>query len=202
MATTKRTATKRATAKRGTAKGTAARKAATGKAAAKTRAAPKRAAKRKVQPVPKGYHTATPYLIARDARAAMDFYDRAFGAKRSVCMEGPGGRIMHGEFRIGDSMFMISEENVAMGQKSPQSLGGSATHVMLYVKAVDDVVARAVAAGATLDMPPTDMFWGDRYAKLRDPFGHCWSVGTHIEDVGPKAMQRRMAEWMKQMGGS
>ena len=201
MATTKRTAAKRGTAKRPAAKRSAMKKSAPKKVAAKKRAAPKKATKRKVLAVPKGYHTATPYLIARGARAAMDFYNKAFGAKQTVCMEGPGGSIMHGEFRIGDSMFMISEENVGMGQKSPETLGGSGTHVMLYVKGVDDFVKRAADAGATIEMPPSDMFWGDRYAKLRDPFGHLWSIGTHVEDVTPKAMERRMAEWMKQMSG-
>ena len=188
MASRKRTAPKKA----------AAKKAATKKSPAKA-AAKRKPAKRKVAAVPKGYHTATPYLIARGAGRALEFYTRAFGAKQTVCMTGPGGGIMHAEFRIGDSMLMITEENLEWGSKSPETLGGNATHVMLYVKAVDDFVARAVAAGATVEMPPTDMFWGDRYAKIRDPFGHAWSVGTHIEDVKPKAMQARADAWAKSM---
>ena len=164
--------------------------------------AKKPAAKRKpakVQAVPKGYHTATPYLIVRGAAKALEFYTRAFGAKPTVCMTGFGGSVMHAEFRVGDSMFMISDENIEWGSKSPETLGGSATHVMLYVRKVDEFVAKAVAAGATVEMPATDMFWGDRYAKLRDPFGHAWSVGTHIEDVKPRDMQARADAWMKSM---
>ena len=177
----------------------AAKKAATKKSPARKAAAKRKPAKRKVQPIPKGYHTATPYLIVRGAAKALDFYARAFGAKQMVCMAGAGGSIMHAEFRIGDSMLMISDENLAWGSKSPETLGGSPTQVMLYVKSVDDFVARAAAAGAIVEMPPTDMFWGDRYAKLRDPFGHCWSVGTHIEDVGPKETQKRADAWIKSM---
>jgi PhnB protein len=177
----------------------AAKKNGGGKLVARKPAAKRKAAK--VAAIPKGYHTATPYLIVRGAARALDFYARAFGAKQTVCMSGPGGSVMHGEFRIGDSMLMISDENVEWGSKSPETLGGSAQHVMLYVKKVDEFVAKAVAAGATVEMPATDMFWGDRYAKIRDPFGHAWSVGTHIEDVKPKEMQKRADAWMKSMAG-
>lgn len=170
------------------------------KGSARRRSAAKRKpAKKKVQAVPKGYHTATPYLIVRGAAKALDFYTRAFGAKQMICMTGAGGSIMHAEFRIGDSMLMISDENIEWGSKSPETLGGSPAHVMLYVKAVDDFVAKATAAGAVVEMPPTDMFWGDRYAKIRDPFGHVWSIGTHIEDVRPKDMQKRADAWMRSM---
>lgn len=157
-----------------------------------------RAARKKASAVPKGYHTVTPYLIVRGAGKALDFYALAFGAKEKVRMGMPDGTVMHAEMRIGDSMVMLTDENLAWGAKSPETLGGSATHVMLYVKAVDDFVARAVAAGATVAMPAADMFWGDRYAKIVDPFGHQWSVATHVEDVGPKEMQRRAAAFAQQ----
>ena len=169
------------------------------KKVAPKKAAARKPAKRKVSAIPKGYHTATPYLIVRGAAKALAFYQRAFGARNVAVMTGPGGSVMHAEFRIGDSMLMISDENIEWGSKSPETLGGSATHVMLYVKKVDDFVARAVAAGATIEMPATDMFWGDRYAKIRDPFGHAWSVATHIEDVRPKELQKRADAWAKSM---
>ena len=187
-----------ATKKRKVAK-SAAKKQSGGKLVARKPAAKRKSAAKKVSAIPKGYHTATPYLIVRGAAKALDFYQRAFGAKGVASMSGPGGSIMHAEFRVGDSMLMISDENIEWGSKSPETLGGSATHVMLYVKKVDDFVARAVAAGATIEMPATDMFWGDRYAKIRDPFGHAWSVATHIEDVRPKELQKRADAWAKSM---
>ena len=169
------------------------------KKVAPKKAAARKPAKRKVSAIPKGYHTATPYLIVRGAAKALAFYQRAFGARNVAVMTGPGGSVMHAEFRIGDSMLMISDENIEWGSKSPETLGGSATHVMLYVKKVDEFIAKAVAAGATVEMPATDMFWGDRYAKIRDPFGHAWSVATHIEDVRPKELQKRADAWAKSM---
>jgi PhnB protein len=114
-------------------------------------------------------------------------------------MSMPNGTVMHAEIRIGDSMIMLSEENPAWGSKSPLTLGGSATHVMLYVKDVDTFFSGAVAAGASVDMPVSTMFWGDRYGKLRDPYGHQWSVGTHVEDVSAKEMQRRADAEMAKM---
>jgi PhnB protein len=171
-----------------------------------TRGAPKRAArparkraKRKVAPIPKGYRTATPYLIVRGASEAIGFYQRAFGAREVLRLAMPNGTVMHAEIRIGDSMLMLSEENPAWGSKSPLTLGGSATHVMLYVKDVDAFFARAVAAGCAVEMPVADMFWGDRYGKLRDPYGHQWSVGTHVEDLSAKQMQRRADAEMAKM---
>jgi PhnB protein len=166
---------------------------ATKKAAKKTAA---KAATKKVSPIPAGYHTATPYLVCRGAADAILFYKRAFGAKERMRMPGPDGRVMHAEIQIGDSVVMLGDEMPEMGAVAPPSLGGTATGVFLYVTNVDKVFAQAVGAGATAEMPPADMFWGDRYCKLVDPFGHRWSIATHIEDLTPKEMARRGAEAM------
>jgi uncharacterized glyoxalase superfamily protein PhnB len=163
------------------------------KAAKKT--APKR---QRVSPVPKGFRTATPYLQCRTTDQAIAFYKQAFGAKEKTRMLGPDGKVMHAEIVIGDSYIMLGEENPEMGLPSPQSLGGSANGVMLYVANADKVFNAAVAAGATVDMPLADQFWGDRYGKLTDPFGHKWSIATHIEDMTPKEMARRADAFFKQ----
>ncbi len=150
----------------------------------------------KVKPVPDGYHTLTPYLVIRDAAKAIEFYKKAFGAKETFRMPGPGGKIMHAELQIGDSMLMLAEEMPEYGAKSPQALGGSPVNVFLYVEDADKVFNQAVAAGATVTMPLADQFWGDRYGKLADPFGHQWSVATHKEDVAPEEMAKRAAKAM------
>jgi PhnB protein len=152
-------------------------------------------AKRKVLAVPAGYHTVTPYLIVRGAAGAIEFYKKAFGAKEKGRMATPDGGVAHAEIVIGDSRLMLSDENPQMGALAPQSSGGGTPiHVFLYVKDIDRLYQQAVAAGASAVMPPTDMFWGDRYGKLDDPFGHRWSIATHIEDVSPKEMGRRAAK--------
>jgi PhnB protein len=205
MATKKRNAKSKATtAKKSPSRAAAAKKTARGAAAAKKPArkpaAKKKAAvKKKASAIPTGYHTLTPYLVVRGADAAIALYQKAFGARLKLRMGMPDGSVMHAELQIGDSMFMLSEENPAWDSKSPLLLGGSAAHAMIYTKDVDALFARATAAGCSVVMPPTDMFWGDRYAKITDPFGHPWSLGTHIEDVGPKEMARRAEEWGKQM---
>jgi uncharacterized glyoxalase superfamily protein PhnB len=163
---------------------------------AKAKATPK--ARKRVSPIPQGYHTVTPYLVCRGASDALDFYKRAFGAKERNRMAGPDGKVMHAEFRIGDSNLMIGDEMPEMGASAPQTIGGTAVHIFLYVRDVDKAFAQAIGAGATVEMPPADMFWGDRYCKLADPFGHKWSMGTHIEDVPPKEMARRAAAAMTQ----
>lgn len=163
--------------------------------------AARRAAK-KVSAIPAGYHALTPYLVFKNAGAAMDFYKKAFGAKETVRMNAPDGSIMHAEMRIGDSSFMMGEEFPSMNVKSPETLGGTPAGLMWYTPDVDKAFARAVAAGATAEQPPTDMFWGDRYAKLVDPFGHRWSIATHVEDVPPKEMDRRAREAMAQMSAN
>lgn len=159
------------------------------------KAAPK---KRKVSPVPKGYFTATPYLHCRAADRAIEFYRNAFGAKVKDQMAGPDGTVMHAEIVIGNSHIMLGEEMPEMGMMSPQSLGGSAGGVMLYVPNVDKVFDAAVKAGATVEMPVANQFWGDRYGKLVDPFGHKWSVATHIEDVSKREMAKRADAFFKQ----
>ncbi len=171
------------------------------KTAPKKKAAAKKTApqKKKASAVPKGYHTATPYLLCRAADQAIAFYKKAFGAKEKTRMLGPDGSVMHAEITIGDSHVMLGEENVAMGMHSPQSLGGTPAGVMLYVPNVDKTFAAAVAAGATVNMPVADQFWGDRYGKLTDPFGHQWSIATHIEDMTPKEMGKRADAFFKQM---
>jgi PhnB protein len=146
-----------------------------------------------VKPVPDGYHTVTPHLAVRDAAKAIEFYAKAFGAEELFRMPGPGGVVMHAEVKIGDSIVMLGEENPQMGASSPQTIGGSPVSLLLYVKDVDASFARADKAGCTVDLPPTDMFWGDRYGKLQDPFGHHWALATHKEDVSPEEMARRMA---------
>ncbi len=144
-----------------------------------------------VKPVPEGYRTITPYLYVRGAAKALDFYKRAFGAVEKVRMPGPGGSIMHAEIRIGDSMLMLGDENPERGVKSPQAYGGPTGAIFLYVDDVDAWFKRAVGAGATAKVPPTDMFWGDRYGTLVDPFGHEWGLATHKEDLTPQQMEER-----------
>ena len=163
--------------------------------AAKRGSTARRAApKKKVSPVPAGYHTVTPYLVCRNASEAIEFYKKAFGAKEKMRMAGPDGKVAHAEIRIGDSHVMLGDEAPEFGARAPQTVGGSPVHIFLYLPNVDKVFAQATAAGATAEMPPTDMFWGDRYCKLSDPFGHKWNMATHIEDMTPKEMARRGAQ--------
>jgi len=155
---------------------------------------------KRVSPVPKGYHTVTPYVVIRGAAEAIGFYKKAFGAKEIMRMPMPDGRIAHAELQIGDSRLMLGDESPEMGARAPQSVGGTCVHIFLYLKDVDKTFAQATAAGATVEMPPTDMFWGDRYCKLQDPFGHKWNMATHREDVTPKEMARRGAAAMAAPG--
>lgn len=148
----------------------------------------------KVKPIPDGYRTVTPYLVVNDGKAAIDFYRRAFGAKEVVKMDGPGGKIAHAELKIGDSMIMLSDEMPGTGTRAPLSLGGTTAGVFVYLEDVDSIFQQAVTAGAKVDTPLADMFWGDRYGKLTDPFGHSWSLATHKEDVAPEEMARRTRE--------
>lgn len=137
-------------------------------------------------PIPPGMHALTPHLVCRDAAAAMDFYVRAFGAVDHGRLAGPDGKLMHGMLWIADSALMLVDENPEWGMLSPQSLGSSPVTLHLYVADADAALARAVDAGATLTLPAADMFWGDRYGQVRDPFGHCWSIATHLRDVSPE----------------
>jgi PhnB protein len=152
-----------------------------------------------VQPIPKGYHTVTPYLVLDNAAGAIEYYRKAFGAQEVMRMAGPPGKIAHAELRIGDSMIMVSDEMPGSSTKSPRSVGGSTAAVFLYVEDVDKTFNQAVAAGAKAEMPPADMFWGDRFGKLVDPFGHSWALATHKEDVAPEEMAKRSKEAMAQM---
>jgi PhnB protein len=147
-----------------------------------------------VKPVPDGYHTVTPYLVVNNAASALDFYKRAFGAHEVMRMDGPQGKISHAELKIGDSMLMVSDEMPTSGARSPQSLHGTTAGIFLYVENVDSIFKQSVSAGAKVDMPLADMWWGDRYGRLTDPFGHSWSLATHKEDVAPEEMKKRMKE--------
>ena len=147
----------------------------------------------RVKPTPEGYHTATPYLIVRDAARAIEFYKKAFGAKELMRMADPSGKIGHAEIKIGDSPIMLADEVPGMGYRSPESLGGSPVSILLYVEDVDAVFNQAVAAGAKVQRPVADQFYGDRTGGVTDPFGHVWYVATHIEDVSPEEMRKRAA---------
>jgi PhnB protein len=145
-----------------------------------------------VKPIPEGMHTVTPHLVCAGAGAAIDFYKKAFGATETSRMPGPGGKLMHASISIGDSAVMLVDEMPEWGSLGPKALKGSPVVIHLYVDDVDAFTARAVAAGATVTMPVADMFWGDRYGQLEDPFGHRWSVATHVRDVSPADMQQAM----------
>lgn len=146
---------------------------------------------KKVLPIPAGYHTVTPYLTCGDAARAIAFYKRAFGAKETFRMAGPDGRVMHAEIQVGDSRIMLTDEMPEQGAKSPAALGGSPASIFLYVRNVDAAFAKAKAAGATIATPLQNMFWGDRYGRLRDPFGYEWQMATHKEDLTPKQIADR-----------
>jgi len=146
-----------------------------------------------VKSVPDGYHTVTPYLIINGAAQALEFYKRAFGAAETVRMPDPKGRIAHAEIKIGDSMIMLADEHPEMGHRGPRTLGGTSVSILLYVPDVDTVFDRAIKAGAKSQRPVADQFYGDRMGTLEDPFGHVWTIGTHIEDVSAEEMKRRMA---------
>jgi PhnB protein len=150
----------------------------------------------KVNAIPQGYHTATPYLIIGDASAAIEFYKKAFGAIELYRMPTPDGRIGHAEIKIGDSPFMIADEMADMGYLGPKALGGTPVSILLYVEDVDAIAEQAVAAGATVVKPVRDEFYGDRTGSFSDPFGHQWHIATHKEDVSPEEMQKRMNERM------
>jgi PhnB protein len=151
------------------------------------------------KPIPTGFHSVTPYLAVNDAARAIDFYKRAFGATESVKMNGPDGKIMHAEIKIGDSVIMLADEMPQSSTRSPRSLGGTSAGIFLYVPDVDAAFKQAVSAGAKEEMAVADMFWGDRYGRLMDPFGHSWSLATHKEDVSPEDMKKRMKEMMEKM---
>jgi PhnB protein len=147
-----------------------------------------------IKPIPDGFHTLTPYLAVRGAAAAIDWYKKAFGAEERYRMPGPDGKIGHAEIKIGDSIVMLGDEVPQMNCPSPQTLNGTPVSLFMYTVDVDASFNRAVAAGATVTMPPTDMFWGDRFAKIVDPFGHAWAMATHKEDLTAEQVKQRAAE--------
>jgi PhnB protein len=151
-----------------------------------------------VKPIPPGFHTITPHLTVKDAAKALDFYSRAFGAVEQSRVPDPNGHIMHAQVLIGDSPVMLVDEYPEMGARGPLALGGSSVTIHIYTDDADALFARATAAGATVRMPIADMFWGDRYGQVVDPFGHVWSIATHMKDMTPAEMKKAMDEAFSQ----
>jgi PhnB protein len=143
------------------------------------------------KPIPEGYHTVTPYLSVDGAAQAIDYYKKAFGAKERVRMDAPGGKIGHAELQIGDSVVMLADSFPQASTRPPKELGGTSVSVFMYVDDVDAVVKRAVDAGATVTMEVADQFWGDRFGSVTDPFGHSWSLATHVEDLSSEEIAER-----------
>jgi len=153
-----------------------------------------------VKQIPDGYHSVNTYLTVRDGAAAIAFYQQAFGAEVAFRLDGPEGKVGHAELRLGDSTIMLSDEMPGGSCRSPQALGGTTVTIFLYVPDVDRIFNQAVAAGAKVVMPVEDMFWGDRFGQVTDPFGHAWGLATHIEDLSPEELQKRAAAAMAKMG--
>jgi PhnB protein len=151
------------------------------------------------KPIPEGYHTVTPYLAVDDAAEAIEYYKKAFGATERVRMGAPDGRIGHAELEIGDSLVMLSDPFPQATTRSPKELGGTTASIFMYVEDVDAVVKQAVDTGATITMEVADQFWGDRFGSVQDPFGHLWSIATHVEDVPPEEMAERAKAAMAEM---
>lgn len=149
-----------------------------------------------VKPIPSGFHAITPHLTVKGCAKALDYYKKAFGAVERMRMPTPDGSIMHASITIGDSIIMLNDENPQWNAIGPATLGGSPVTIHLYVEDVDRAFKKAIDAGATAVMPVTDMFWGDRYGVLTDPFGHVWSIATHTHDFTPAQMQERAASAM------
>ena len=153
----------------------------------------------KVSPIPKGYHSITPYLVIKGAAQAIEYYKKVFGATEVVRMNGPDGKVGHAELQIGDSRFMLADENPSMGAgySSATSIGNSPVSLYLYLPDVDKAIERAAAAGAKILKPAQDQFYGDRSGFIQDPFGHLWGIATHVEDVSPEEMKERMKKAMQ-----
>jgi len=146
----------------------------------------------RVKPIPSGFHTLTPHLVVKGASRAIDFYKKAFGAQEIGRLTGPDGKsIMHANLKIGDSHVFLVDEMPQMGCRGPESIGATPVTIHMYVEDVDATFGKAVAAGAQVRMPVADMFWGDRYGILTDPFGHSWSLATHKEDLSPEEIGKR-----------
>jgi PhnB protein len=151
-----------------------------------------------VRAIPEGYHSISPSLTCKDAARAMDFYKSVFGATEIMRMPGPGGKIMHAELRIGDSIIFVNDEFPGMAE-APAPGTTPSIYLFLYTEDVDSVYNRAVSMGSKVAMPLDNMFWGDRYGKVVDPFGHQWGLAQHVEDVAPEEMRRRSEEWTAKM---
>jgi PhnB protein len=151
-----------------------------------------------VRPIPQGYHSITPALTCRDAGRAVEFYKKALGATELVRMAAPDGRVMHAELKIGDSIVFLADEFPG-ASAAPAPTTTPSIYLYLYVEDVDSVFKRATSAGCRVDMPVETMFWGDRYGKVTDPFGHHWGLATHVEDVAPEEMKKRSAEFTAKM---
>ncbi len=145
-----------------------------------------------VKPIPDGYHTVTPYLIVDGAADAIEFYEKGLGASELMRLPGPGGKLMHAEIQVGNSRIMLADEVPEMGFRGPKTLGGAAVSICLYVEDVDSLFQQAVDAGATQLRPLQDQFYGDRSGTLQDPFGHVWTMATHVEDLTPEQIAERM----------
>ena len=151
----------------------------------------------KVDAIPKDMHSITAHLVCADAAKAIEFYKKAFGAVETARLPGPDGKIMHASLRIGDSCLMLADEYPEMGSVGPKALKGSPVTIHLYVEDADATVAKAAKAGAKVTMPVAEMFWGDRYGQLEDPFGHRWSIGTHVRDLTPEQIREGMKSMQK-----
>jgi PhnB protein len=152
------------------------------------------------KPIPEGYQSVVPYLSVDDAKKAIEFYKRAFGATERGIMPGPNDTIAHAEVQIGDSVIMLSDPFPHATARPPKELGGTTTGLFLYVEDVDEAIQQAADAGATITMPAEDQFWGDRFGVIQDPFGHQWQLATHIEDISQEEMARRGQEALAAMG--
>lgn len=150
-----------------------------------------------VKPVPEGYHSVTPYLVVDGASDAIEFYNEAFGATEVMRMPMGENRLAHAEIKIGDSHVMLSDEWPDMNLLGPNSRGGATASLMIYLPDVDTAFARALKAGATQERPVENQFWGDRMGTVIDPYGHRWTLATHVEEVSPQEMQNRMANFAK-----
>jgi PhnB protein len=149
--------------------------------------------------IPEGYHSITPVLIVKNGDAAIEFYKKGFGAEERRCMKSPDGRVAHAELKLGDSLFMLSDEYPEMKCHSPNSIGGSPVSMYVYVEDVDALFDKAVSAGAKVLDPVKDQFWGDRHGRLEDPFGHLWSIATHKKDLSEEEMKSAAEAAFSQM---
>jgi PhnB protein len=154
-----------------------------------------------VKPIPEGYTTLSPSLAVDNATEAIDFYKRAFGATERGRMEGPGGTIAHAELQVGDTVLMLADPMPQADAKPPKEVGGTTVNLFMYVEDVDAVVKQATDAGATVTMPVQDVFWGDRFGSVTDPYGHSWSIATHVEDLSNEEIEERGRAAMAQMAG-